>query len=107
MFVNPEFDPDNKYAVPWQWGTTGIAYRADKVTPAPDSWGIFLDPKYKGKMTQMDDLRDVLGSWLKYRGKSMNSTDKASPAAHAAPPTPQNSSSIRISPPIRAEVARE
>lgn len=77
MFLNPEFDPDNKFAVPWQWGTTGIAYRADKVTPAPDSWGIFLDPRFKGKMTQMDDLRDVVGSWLKYRGKSLNATEKA------------------------------
>jgi spermidine/putrescine transport system substrate-binding protein len=74
MFVNPEFDPNNRFAVPWQWGTTGIAYRTDKVTPAPDSWAIFLDKKYAGKMTQMDDLRDVLGSWLKYRGKSLNST---------------------------------
>lgn len=77
LFLDPEFDKGNKYAVPWQWGTTGIAYRSDKVNPAPDSWGIFLDPKYKGKMTQMDDLRDVLGSWLKFRGKSLNSTEKA------------------------------
>ena len=77
LFVNPEFDPDNKMGVPWQWGTTGIAYRSDKVNPPPDSWGIFLDAKYKKKMTQMDDLRDALGAWLKYRGKSLNSTDKA------------------------------
>jgi spermidine/putrescine transport system substrate-binding protein len=74
MFVNPTFDTNNQYSVPWLWGTTGIAYRADKVNPAPDSWAVFHDPKYKNKMTQMDDLRDVLGSWLKYRGHSLNST---------------------------------
>jgi spermidine/putrescine transport system substrate-binding protein len=77
IFLDPAFDPDNRMAVPWQWGTTGIAYRSDKVKPAPDSWGVFLDPKYKNRMTQMDDLRDVIGGWLKYRGKSLNSSDAA------------------------------
>lgn len=77
LFVNPEFDPGNKFGTPWQWGTTGIAYRSDKVNPPPDSWGVFHDAKYKGKMTQMDDLRDTVGAWLKFRGKSMNSTDAA------------------------------
>lgn len=77
MFQNPKFDPDNKYSVPYMWGTTGIAYRSDKVNPPPDSWAIFHDKKYKGKMTQMDDMRDVIGSWLKYRGKPLNSVDPA------------------------------
>jgi len=77
LFVNPEFDPDNAMGVPWQWGTTGIAYRSDKVSPPPDSWGVFLDPKYKGKMTQMDDSRDAIGAWLRFRGKSLNSVDPA------------------------------
>lgn len=77
IFLNPSFDPENRFGVPWQWGTTGIAYRSDKVNPPPDSWGVFLDPQYKGKMTQMDDQRDVIGSWLKYKGRSLNATDKA------------------------------
>lgn len=75
LFVNPAFDPDNQYSVPWLWGTTGIAYRSDKVKPPPDSWGIFHEAKYKNKMTQMDDLRDALGAWLKFRGHSLNSVD--------------------------------
>lgn len=77
LFVDPEFDKGNKYGVPWQWGTTGIAYRSDKVNPPPDSWAVFQDPKYKRKMTMMDDLRDCVGAWLKFRGKSLNATDKA------------------------------
>jgi len=84
MFLNPAFDPNNSYGVPWQWGTTGIAYRADKVKPPPDSWAVFLDKKLAGKMTQMDDERDVIGSWLKYRGKSLNSTADADLAAAKA-----------------------
>ncbi len=75
MFINPEFDPGNSHSVPWQWGTTGIAYRSDKLATPPDGWSVFHDNSLKGKMTQMDDQRDVLGSWLKYRGHSLNSAD--------------------------------
>ncbi len=74
-FLNPVFDPDNKHAIPYQWGTTGFAWRTDKVPGNPDTWAIFLDAKYRGKMTQMDDMRDVIGAWLRYRGKSLNSVD--------------------------------
>ncbi len=77
IFLNPAFDPNNEMGVPWQWGTVGIAYRSDKVKAPLDSWSVFLDPKYKNKMTQMDDQRDAIGAWLKYRGKSLNSADPA------------------------------
>ncbi len=72
-FRKTAFDPTDAYSVPWQWGMTGIAYRADKVKAPPDSWAVFHDAQYKGKMTMMDDMRDVIGAWLKYRGKSLNS----------------------------------
>lgn len=73
-FLAPPVDPDNRYTVPWQWGSAGLAIRADLVTERPDSWGVFLDPRYRGKMTQLDDMRDVIGAWLKFRGHSLNST---------------------------------
>ena len=77
ILTNLPFDPDREYTVPWQWGITGIAYRKDKVDAPVDSWGIFHNQKYAGKMTQEDDMRDVIGAWLRYRGKSSNSTDPA------------------------------
>lgn len=77
LFVNPSFDPDNTYSVPWQWGTTGIAYRSDKVTPPPEGWSVFQDAKYKNKMTMLNDQRDVIGAFLKLKGKSLSSTDEA------------------------------
>jgi len=80
-FVNPVFDPENKHAIPYQWGTTGFAYRTDKVTVPGDSWDIFLSAKYQGRMTQMDDKREVIGCWLRYRGHSLNSVDPAELAA--------------------------
>ncbi|MDP2312261.1 MAG: spermidine/putrescine ABC transporter substrate-binding protein [Pseudomonadota bacterium] len=74
QFRKTAFDPTDAHTVPWQWGITGIAYRADKVKAPPDSWAVFHDPQYKGKLTMMDDMRDVIGAWLKFRGKSLNST---------------------------------
>jgi spermidine/putrescine transport system substrate-binding protein len=74
IFLNPPFDPGNAHTVPYQWGTLGIAYRSDEVEPPPDSWGIFHDTSYRGKMTLVDDMRDVIGAFLKYRGHSNSST---------------------------------
>ena len=34
------FDPDNKYAVPYLWGTVGILYNEDLVEEKPDSWEV-------------------------------------------------------------------
>lgn len=75
IFQNLPTDPGNVHAVPWQWGTTGIAYRTDRITAPIDSWAVFHDRKYHGKMTMMDDGREVIGAFLRYRGHSLNSTD--------------------------------
>jgi len=84
LFLNLSFDPGNAHTVPYQWGVSGYAYRSDKVASPPDSWGVFFDRTYAGKMTQMDDGREVLGSFLKYRGHSVNSVDPAQLAAAKA-----------------------
>src|SRR3954449_555993 len=75
IFQNLPADPGTRYTVPWQWGTSGIAYRIDKVNAQVDSWAVFQDPRYAGKMTMMDDAREVIGSQLRYRGHSLNSTN--------------------------------
>lgn len=74
-FTGRPFDPGNDFTVPWQWGMAGLAVRSDLVQPLPDSWSVFHDPRYRGKMTQLDDMRDVIGCWLMYRGHSLNATD--------------------------------
>ena len=75
IFQNLPSDPGSTHTVPWQWGTSGIAYRTDKVKSPIDSWAVFMDPKLRGKMTMMDDGREVIGAFLRYRGHSLNSTD--------------------------------
>jgi spermidine/putrescine transport system substrate-binding protein len=69
-------DPADKYTVPWQWGTTGVAYRTDKIKIPIDSWDVFHDRKFAKKLTMMDDGREVIGAELRHRGHSLNSTDK-------------------------------
>ena len=75
IFRNLPSDPSNKYTVPWQWGTTGIAYRTDKVKTPLDSWDVFHDKQFKKKLTMMDDGREVIGAELRHRGHSLNSTN--------------------------------
>jgi spermidine/putrescine transport system substrate-binding protein len=75
IFRNLPSDPDARYTVPWHWGTSGIAYRMDKVKVPVDSWAVFHDGPFAKKMTMMDDGREVIGSQLRYRGHSLNSTD--------------------------------
>ena len=70
-------DPDNTFTVPWQWGMTGIAWRTDLVRDPPESWSVFLDRTRAGRLTMLDDLRDVLGAFLRYRGHSINSVDRS------------------------------
>ncbi len=73
LFLDLGSDPGNRYSVPWQWGTTGVAYRSDKLAAPPASWGVFQDPRYRRRMTMMDEGREVIGAWLRYRGHSVNS----------------------------------
>jgi urea transport system ATP-binding protein len=47
-------DPGGRHTVPWLWGTSGIAYRADRIQAPIDSWAVFHDPRYYGKTTMMD-----------------------------------------------------
>ena len=75
VFRGLAHDPADRYTVPWQWGMTGIAWRSDLLAPPPDSWGVFLEPRYRGKLTMLDDPRDVIGAMLRLRGHSINSVD--------------------------------
>lgn len=38
------YDPENTYSIPYQWGTTGIAYNVTAYPEAPDSWAAVLEP---------------------------------------------------------------
>lgn len=44
------------YGVPFMWGPNPILYDTTAFSQPPDSWSVFWDPKYKGKISVWDDL---------------------------------------------------
>ena len=71
------FDPGNKYAVPYCWGTVGILYNKTMVDEPITSWASLFDEKYKGEILMIESVRDGIGIALKYLGYSVNSTNEA------------------------------
>lgn len=75
------YDPGNLYSMPYNYGTTGLAYDKSKFTTPVDSWATVFDPQQleqnKGYISMLDDEREVPGAALHFLGKSMNDTEAA------------------------------
>ena len=73
------FDPENKYSVPYTWGTVGILYNDKRLeelgVEPPDSWMDLWDPRLSGEILMQDSVRDAFMCALKPLGYSLNSTD--------------------------------
>lgn len=72
-----EFDPENKYSVPYCFGTVGILYNKTMVTEPIDSWSVLWDEQYAGNILMQDSVRDAFMVALKLNGYSMNTLDEA------------------------------
>ena len=70
-----QFDSENKYSVPYCWGTVGILYNKTMVDEPIDSWSVLWDKKYIDNILMQDSVRDAFAVALKYKGHSLNSTD--------------------------------
>ncbi len=80
IFHNPPYDPEQKMSLPYQWGTTGLAYNTKRVKEPIDGWEDIFDAKKAcgfGGLSMLNDAREVLGAALKLKGYSMNDTDPA------------------------------
>ncbi len=76
--LDQAFDPGNRYSVPYLWGTTGIAANAAVVDTARlKAWADLWEPRYKGRLLLLNDLRDVFMVALHVLGYSGNTTDAA------------------------------
>jgi spermidine/putrescine-binding protein len=76
-WMNQEFDPGNKYSVPYLAGTDAIVVNTDAVENVPDSWADLWDPEYAGRMVFLDDSRATIGLTLLTLGYDPNTTDPA------------------------------
>ncbi|MBR6034326.1 MAG: spermidine/putrescine ABC transporter substrate-binding protein [Clostridia bacterium] len=74
-YLNPEYDKENDYVVPYMTGTLGILYNKKLVNEEVTSWSILWNSKYKGQIWMWDSMRDAIGMALKSLGYSMNSSN--------------------------------
>lgn len=81
------YDPGNRYAIPYMWGTTGFGYDAEKIAArmenAPvQSWDMIFDPEVVKNfadcgVTLLDAPNEIIDIALNYLGRDPNSTDPA------------------------------
>ena len=79
-FVETDYDPGNKYTIPWQWGTTGLGYNTKRVPGGTvDSWTALYEPNPSlgGRISILREVTDLIGCTLIYLGKNPNSTRDA------------------------------
>jgi putrescine transport system substrate-binding protein len=78
-FVETDYDPGNRYTIPWQWGTTGIGFNRRRVPESLDSWAAVFQPSEaaKGRVSLLREVTDLIGCALIYLGKSPNSIEDA------------------------------
>lgn len=71
--LNRTYDPGNKYSVPYLWGTTSLLINTKFYSPKEvDSWSKLWDPRFRGKISMMDDVRDVFAIAFLHLGYSIN-----------------------------------
>ena len=72
QYLNLTIDPENKYSVPYMFGTVGLIYNKDVVKEEVDSWDILWNEEYKDRIFMFDTYRDTIGAALKKLGYSLN-----------------------------------
>ena len=75
-FKNLPYDPENKYTVPYAWGTVGIIYNTTIVDEPITSWSAMFDTRYAGNVLMFRNSRDAMATALLYLGYSLNTTDE-------------------------------
>ena len=76
-FLDLDFDPENKYSVPYMWGTVGILYNTTMVQEPVTSWDILWDETYADQILMYDSIRDTIGVALMKLGYSINTRNEA------------------------------
>lgn len=76
-FVNPEYDPQNEYSVPYTWGTVGIIYDTTMIDIPPEEidWDILWNEDYSDRILMFDNPRDAFAIAEIRLGYSLNTED--------------------------------
>lgn len=77
-YRNTSYDPDNKYSVPYTWGTVGIIHNKKFVDEADlGSWELLWNEKYAGKILMFDNPRDAFAVGELLTGSDVNAQDSS------------------------------
>ena len=77
-FKNTAYDPENKYSVPYTWGTVGILYNTKYVDEADvTGWELLWNEKYAGKILMFGNSRDAFGVAQYMLGYDVNTLEKS------------------------------
>jgi spermidine/putrescine transport system substrate-binding protein len=79
QFQNPTYDPENRHSIPLTWGTTGFVYNTQQLRDPPTDWEYLWNHRQQlsGRMTLINDVREVMGATLRMLGYSYNSKDES------------------------------
>jgi spermidine/putrescine transport system substrate-binding protein len=77
-FQNSAYDPNNRYSIPFSWGTTGLIYNSEILKTPPEDWEYLWQnqKQLKKRMTLINDVREVMGAVLRMLGYSYNSQNE-------------------------------
>ncbi len=72
-FLGRSFDPQNRFSLPYFWGTVAVGVRKDDVKENVTGFEVLFDRRYRGRITMLDDLENVVAAVLMYLERPLNS----------------------------------
>lgn len=77
QFQNLFYDPEQKYSLCYNVGTTALIYNTTLVSEAPDSWEVLWDEQYKGKVLMFNNSRDAFAIAQAVLGQDFNTSNES------------------------------
>lgn len=71
-YLGWDFDPENRWSVPYMWGTTVLIYNTTMVEEEPTSWDALWDVRYANNVLMFNNSRDAYAIAAKRQGLSLN-----------------------------------
>lgn len=76
-FIDLPFDPENKFSVPYFWGTVGVVYNSKMLDGKEiTSWEDLWDHDLKNQILLTDGAREIMGMGLNSLDYSLNDTNE-------------------------------
>jgi spermidine/putrescine transport system substrate-binding protein len=72
QYINRPSDPEQKYSIPYLWGTTGMVVNTKYIKEDTDSWQVLFNQRYKGKTAMLNNSFEVMSAASKLLGYSIN-----------------------------------